>query len=134
MGTVNAPARSERVRAEQIRLLYAHTTLSFFVTVLASAVLGFLERQTTPLPVLAGWLLYMLAVAASRFTLGLRYRAVSPDDEVLTKWCRFFTIGAALAGSGWGAAAVLLYPRDHIVNQVFLAFILGGMMLGAGSL
>jgi two-component system cell cycle sensor histidine kinase/response regulator CckA len=28
----------------------------------------------------------------------------------------------------------LLYPDDHLENQVFLAFILGGMMLGAASL
>jgi signal transduction histidine kinase/ActR/RegA family two-component response regulator len=39
-----------------------------------------------------------------------------------------------LAGAGWGAAGILLYPEAHLANQVFLFFILGGMMLGAASL
>jgi signal transduction histidine kinase/CheY-like chemotaxis protein len=39
-----------------------------------------------------------------------------------------------LAGAGWGAAGILLYPEAHLANQLFLAFILGGMMLGAASL
>jgi diguanylate cyclase (GGDEF)-like protein len=35
---------------------------------------------------------------------------------------------------GWGAAGVLLYPETQLANQVILAFALGGMMLGAGSI
>src|ERR1700749_4983138 len=42
-------------------------------------------------------------------------------------------VGVALAGLGWGAAGVLLYPEGHLTNQVFLVFVLGGMMLGASS-
>jgi signal transduction histidine kinase/ActR/RegA family two-component response regulator len=43
-------------------------------------------------------------------------------------------VGAGLAGAGWGAAGILLYPPAHLSNQVFLVFVLGGMMLGAASL
>jgi signal transduction histidine kinase/CheY-like chemotaxis protein len=39
-----------------------------------------------------------------------------------------------LAGAGWGAAGILLYPEHQLQHQVFLSFILGGMMLGAVSL
>jgi diguanylate cyclase (GGDEF)-like protein len=35
---------------------------------------------------------------------------------------------------GWGAAGILLYPEFQLPNQVILAFVLGGMMLGAGSI
>src|SRR6185436_2318637 len=45
-----------------------------------------------------------------------------------------FTLGTALAGVGWGAAGILLYQENHLVNQVFLIFVLGGMMLGGASL
>ena len=44
-----------------------------------------------------------------------------------------FTVGVGLAGAGWGAAGILLYPAAHLTNQVFLVFVLGGMMLGASS-
>jgi signal transduction histidine kinase/ActR/RegA family two-component response regulator len=39
-----------------------------------------------------------------------------------------------MAGLGWGCAGILLYPSGHLTNQVFLVFVLGGMMLGGASL
>jgi hypothetical protein len=48
-------------------------------------------------------------------------------------WGAAFAIGAGLAGAGWGAAGILLYPEAHLANQVILVFILGGMILGAAS-
>jgi signal transduction histidine kinase/ActR/RegA family two-component response regulator len=76
----------------------------------------------------------MFLVAIARFTLGRRYRRVAALSPESRRWGTAFTIGAGLAGAGWGAAGILLYPENHIENQVFLAFILGGMMLGAAPL
>jgi hypothetical protein len=42
-------------------------------------------------------------------------------------------IGVALAAAGWGATAIVLYPKNHLTNQLVLAFVLGGMMVGAAS-
>lgn len=39
-----------------------------------------------------------------------------------------------MAGLGWGMAGVMLYPEQDAMRQVFLVFVLGGMMLGASSL
>ena len=39
-----------------------------------------------------------------------------------------------MSGAGWGAAGILLYPQGNLAHQIFLVFILGGMMLGAGAL
>jgi signal transduction histidine kinase/ActR/RegA family two-component response regulator len=49
-------------------------------------------------------------------------------------WRTAFTVGVGLTGAGWGAAGILLFPAAHLTNQVFLVFVLGGMMLGASSL
>ena len=59
-------------------------------------------------------------------------RPFNPTD--IDKWRTVFTVGVGLAGAGWGAAGILLYPAAHLANQVFLVFVLGGMMLGASSL
>src|SRR5262249_11422440 len=50
------------------------------------------------------------------------------------KWRIAFAIGSGLAGFGWGAAGFLLYNEAEFTNQVFIIFVLGGMMLGAASL
>ena len=45
-----------------------------------------------------------------------------------------FVAGAALAGAGWGAAAIVLYPVGRAMDETFLVFVLGGVMLGGASL
>jgi signal transduction histidine kinase/CheY-like chemotaxis protein len=75
----------------------------------------------------------MILVSTWRFIVARRYSRASQDGD-MRKWRDCFVIGAALAGIGWGAAGVLLYPQNQLTNQVFLIFVLGGMMLGAASL
>ena len=75
----------------------------------------------------------MLLVSVGRFTLGRRYWLASPSSLEASSWAAAFAIGAGLAGAGWGAAAILLYPEGYLANQVLLVFIVGGMMLGAVS-
>src|SRR5215472_53288 len=126
--------RSDQIRAEQIWLLYANSNVSFLVTVIAAFLLSFLERGAIRPFAVYGWLLYMLVVAAGRLALSIGYRLANPFGQQARRWGIAFTAGAALAGTGWGAAGVLLYAPDLVIYQVVLAFVIGGMMLGAGSL
>ena len=76
----------------------------------------------------------MTSVAVFRFIIVRRYSRASPECTDVGKWRVAFAVGAGLAGAGWGGAGILLYPQAHLPNQVFLIFVLGGMMLGAASL
>ncbi len=76
----------------------------------------------------------MVLLSAARFTLARRYRDIFPMDTAVGRWGIAFAAGAGLAGAGWGAAGILLYPPARLTNQVFLVFVLGGMMLGAAFL
>ena len=76
----------------------------------------------------------MVLVAAARAILAARYGRESPSGLESQWWGRAFAIGAGFAGAGWGAAGILLYPEGNLAHQVFLLFILGGMMLGAATL
>jgi signal transduction histidine kinase/ActR/RegA family two-component response regulator len=127
-------SRNREIHAAQVRLLYGNGNVGVVVTVVAATVLGRLQWRVIPHAVVLGWWLCMFLVAAARFTLGWRYRRVAPLSLEAGVWGTAFTIGAGLAGVAWGAAGVLLNPEDHLENQVFLAFILGGMMLGAAPL
>lgn len=75
----------------------------------------------------------MVALTAARFTLAHRYRRSGPPEAAAVKWGAAYAASAGLIGLGWGAAGVLLYPPDSLVHQVFLVFVIGGMMLGASS-
>ncbi len=121
------------VLSAQIGLLYANTRVGVVVTVLAATVLAVLQWPVVPHHVVFGWWLYMILVSSARFILFLRHRRASPGATEIKGWSTAFTVGAGLAGAGWGGAGILLYPGTHLTNQVFLVFVLGGMMLGAAS-
>jgi signal transduction histidine kinase/ActR/RegA family two-component response regulator len=126
--------RRNQVQAAQVRLLYANRDIGGAVTIVATAVLGRLQWNVVPRPVVLAWCLYMIAIAAARVVLATRFTSAAASSVDTRLWGRAFTIGAALAGAGWGAAGILLYPDAYLAHQVFLLFILGGMMLGAASL
>ena len=73
-------------------------------------------------------------LSGCRWALAKRYRRASPGITEVEKWRVAFAVGAGLAGAGWGVAGILLYPNANLINQVFLVFVLGGMMLGAASI
>src|SRR5579872_683743 len=126
--------RKALILAEQTRLLYSNSNIGTAVTVTATALLAGLEWRVIPHPVILSWALYMLAVSLARFTLAQRYRGLSPHPAAATPWNTAFVIGAGLSGIGWGAAGIWLFPISDLAHQVLLAFVLGGMMLGGGSI
>ena len=134
--TTRAPGGSPRqeILSEQVRFLYDNSTVGVSVTILAATVLGYLQWRYIPDQVILGWWLYMVAVSVLRYALSRRYRRVSPARSNAAPWRTAYAAGVGLAGAGWGAAAFLLYPESRLENQVFLVFVLGGMMLGAAFL
>jgi signal transduction histidine kinase/CheY-like chemotaxis protein len=126
--------RKRQVYAGQVNLLYRSANFGAGVTVAAMAILAFLQWGVASHPIIAGWSAYMLLVSVARFGLAWRYWRATPSVLETGRWGARYAIGAGLAGAGWGAAAVLLYPQSQPANQVFLVFMLGGMMLGAASI
>jgi signal transduction histidine kinase/CheY-like chemotaxis protein len=126
--------RNRQVRAAQVRLLFANSNSAIAVTLLAAPVLALFEWNAAPHRVILAWLLYMLLASASRFLLAHLYGRSGTSHTDSRKWGTAFALGAGLAAAGWGASALLLYSASHPMNQVFLIFVLGGMMLGGASL
>jgi len=98
------------------------------------AILGRFQWGVASHSIIVGWCLYIAFVSTARFILGQCYWRRAPSSLETSNWSAAFCLGAGLAGAGWGAAGILLYPEAHLANQIFLIFILGGMMLGGASL
>ncbi len=127
------PTRCQVLTA-QIGLLYDSTDVGVAVTLIAASILARLQWELVPHGIILGWCVYMFLVSAARLTLKRRFLQTARSGEEASRWGTAFAIGAGLAGAGWGAAGILLYPDANLVHQVFLVFTLGGMMLGAAFL
>ena len=130
---VNRDSSREQILSAQLRLLYANANLGVVVNILAATILGGLQWGTVAKPLVVAWWLYIALVSVARYILARRYWHASPGPSDIDKWRSLFSVGVGLAGAGWGTAGILLYPPTHLTNQVFLVFVLGGMMLGASS-
>jgi signal transduction histidine kinase len=130
---VNRDSSSDQLLAAQLRLLFGNANLGVVVNIVAAAILGALQWGIVSRPKIVAWCLYIALVSMARYAFARRYWQASESATEVSRWRTVFTVGVALAGVGWGAAGILLYPADHLTNQVFLFFVLGGMMLGASS-
>jgi len=126
--------RREAIRAEQIRLLYANAPAGFVATGLNAGLLALIQWPVIPPPVILTWLTYMLALTVLRAALVWRFQRVAPAPHAMDPWGLLFGLGTGLAGLGWGSAGVVLFPDASMTHQVFLTFVLGGMIAGAVGL
>ena len=126
--------RQQQVDAAETRLLYDNACTGIVATLVIAALLAYAQRDVGPRSLVLAWLLYVLLVSAARYLIVRRYRRASAGDVDSRPWRMAFTVGAALSAAGWVAAAILLYAPDRPMNQAFLVFVVGGVMLGGASL
>ena len=126
--------RQRQVHAAETRLLYDNACTGIVATIVIAALLAYAQWDVKPRSVVLAWLLYVLLVSAARYMLVRRYWRASPTDIDSRRWSVAFAVGAAMAAAGWVAAAITLYAPARPMNEAFLVFVVGGVMLGGASL
>ena len=110
----------------QIRALYQHIPIVLLVNVVNSAlvaiVLASYKGQTWWLAFLA----LTIALTGAHAFGWVRYRQTRQSVESASRWAAAATIGSGLSGLLWGVGSALLLP-DNLVEQTFVAFVIGGM-------
>ena len=134
MRPLTGDRRQRQVHAAETRLLYDNACTGIVATIVIAALLAYAQWGVKPRSVVLAWLLYVLLVSAARYTLVRRYWRASPTDIDSRRWSVAFAVGAAMAAAGWVAAAITLYAPAQPMNEAFLVFVVGGVMLGGASL
>jgi diguanylate cyclase (GGDEF)-like protein/PAS domain S-box-containing protein len=117
----------------QVRLLFKSAPLAYGVTLINGAVLAYIQRAYIPIRNLLLWYGSLVLITAFRSLLVWRYARAQHGPENARFWNNAYVLGAGLAGAVWGSAALLLFPRESIAHQVFVAFVLAGMAAGGIS-
>ena len=120
------------LRNAQIEHSYRQLPISLVVNLVNGLILTVVLWDAVNTPSLLVWLLLLFVIMAMRFfALSAFRKAITGAEFDHEAWRRYFVIGACAAGVVWGAAGVLLFQPDSFPHQVFLAFVLGGMVAGA---
>ncbi|MBK1646734.1 hypothetical protein CKO25_19245 [Thiocapsa imhoffii] len=123
-------ARHERlIEADLTRLLFEQLPASLIITALNALMVAAAMSLVSPLLGVWIWFAAMVLILLARMRLMLHYRANQTTRSDRT-WAHRFAIGAAATGLAWGLSVFLL-PGHVLTYQVFLGFVISGMVAGA---
>jgi PAS domain-containing protein len=123
--------RDEHLLREQVRLLYDHALLSQLVAVLNAGILVYILWPVVGRTGLLAWLGCMLALCVLRLHQSRAFARAMPAPQQVRRWRDRFLGGAAASGLLWGAAGLFLFPEHSLPHQVFVSFVVAGMIAGA---
>ena len=123
--------KKEKIYLDQIQKLLGHTIFGISATLINSLILSLILWNVAPRNSVVIWFIVLVVVSLVRFFLQKSYSKVTPTLENAKKWENLFLLTLALSGLVWGSAAIFLFPSDSIGHQVFIAFVLGGMVAGS---
>jgi signal transduction histidine kinase len=126
-------AVQEHVFAAQTRDLYSKGRVALATNVVNSVILVVVLWRMVDHRSALTWLFVMNLVVAVRFWGWDRQRSLAGDGYDARRWARLWTMGAALTGVGWGLTAIFLFPRESVAGQMFVLFLIGGMVAGASA-
>ncbi len=117
--------------AEQVRLLYKNASVSMIASLVNPPVVAFVFWNIVDRTSLIAWMAGIVLVTLIRYADVFRYLRFESDPLLADRGARRFTVGAGLSGIAWGLSAVLIFPADSLGHQMVLAFVHGGMLIGA---
>jgi hypothetical protein len=130
-GGTAAGALRDLLRLEQVRLVYDQLLPSQLVAVLNAVVFVAVQSLVIEASVLVAWLAAVCVLALIRIAGAISFRGEAPQAGQIGRWRLYAIAGAAASGIVWGSAAWLLFPSMNVAHQIFVAFILGGMVAGS---
>ncbi len=130
---LTSPEESVKIRAEQVRLLYKNASISMIGSLVNSVLLAVILWSVTDRALLMAWVAGIFIVTAFRYYDVIRFRRASDDPLSAVSAEKRFVAATALSGVAWGASGLLISPDTSVAHQAFLAFVLGGMVIGSAG-
>jgi PAS domain S-box-containing protein len=131
-GSVSASIRDRAdprlVLADRVEQLYSQMWLGILMTFAIGAIATFELWEQRLKELVLFWWCIVLFITASSAGLVLAYRRAADHATQPDQWLRWLGIAALANGANWGFAGAVFFPSHADEQQVFLAFLLAGMM------
>lgn len=123
---------SSNYEKRYIRLLRqanSHYLVTFFANLLNSFILAYILADIVPHSRLITWLVALVAIVIPRAVY--THYAQFDTYSHARKTGHFYFFGLTLTGMIWGMVSLFLFPEGSLPHQTFIAFVVGGMVVGA---
>jgi two-component sensor histidine kinase len=125
-------SESLEFRVAQVRQLYAQSRAGILwalvsVFIVAIALTGQVSHVN-----IAVWVSVYLLIQAYRYYLEMNFPKLE-SPEAIIKWGRNFSFLTIASGAAWGSAAIVIFPADSPMYQMFLTICLAGIASAASA-
>jgi signal transduction histidine kinase/ActR/RegA family two-component response regulator len=128
----NAHAGS-RIFPVLVTQIYTRSSIGIVATVINASILVFVLLDHVPHRRLATWFSMLMVVSLIRIILNKNFIKAGDFDREknIQRWGQLLIVGLGASGILWGSTAIFLFPINSVAHQVFIAFVLAGMVAGA---
>jgi signal transduction histidine kinase len=120
------------VHAEQVRSSYAHLPLTLSVSVLNSALLGFVLATAASEFKALIWIGLVVGLSTLRLALWDVHRRLDVGPHHNPWWTRLAFAGTLASGILWGSGIFVFSPLD-VTHLLFFTMVISGMCAGAAT-
>ncbi|MES1987414.1 MAG: GGDEF domain-containing protein [Pseudomonadota bacterium] len=121
-----------QIQQSLLEQLFAANRRTLVSSSLIAIMLAYVERNSLPMHTVVMWLSVILSVNFIRFVVTNYHTNHAVHDVKLTQRRLVeFRIGVMASGFVWGMTSVLVYPYSDLQHQLFIIFILTGLVSGA---
>ncbi|MBN1626578.1 MAG: PAS domain S-box protein [Deltaproteobacteria bacterium] len=126
--------KNKRLYCDQVHRLLGQTVTGVSATLIAAIILSLALWNLSRDPKVILWLFSMAAVVLIRVFIRLYFLKTATTVENVIRRRNYVLISLAVTGGMWGLSGIILFPYSNIIRQVFLVFVLGGMVAGSVGL
>jgi PAS domain S-box-containing protein len=128
--SVHERADPRLVLADRVEQLYSQLWIGVLMTFAIGGIATVELWEARLRELVLFWWGLVLAVSAANVVLLFSYRRGRDKVDSAAEWLRRLAIGALAIGAIWGFAGAVFFPSHTDEQQVFLAFLLAGVMSG----
>lgn len=122
-----------KVQAALVSLVYSQTLIGLMASLFCATIIVFGLYNPETKGLLFSWYAFFLAISFYRFVFSLIYSRQQNPEKNLAMWKNIFIVGALLGGISWGLVGVMVYPVEHVSEQILIVLVLSGVTAGAVS-
>ena len=123
-------ADPRRVLADRVEQIYGQLPLGIIGGFIVSVIAAYELRQGRYVEIVIFWAVLVVMLTAANAGLYWSYRRSSNKAAEAAQWLRWLAISALASGATWGFAGAVFFPSHADEQQVFLAFLLAGVVAG----
>lgn len=116
---------------EKIRQIYSYLPTVFFASTANALILSYFLWDEVPHLQLSSWLAAVLSLTLLRLLSLIAFNNSKNKEANPYPWLYLYLAGLFFSGLFWGMTGFLAFPEHSVSHQIFLAFVLGGMVAGS---